>query len=266
MQYNLNASRVPPWLRFPYIESGYRLGGTYSDGILSLFKIHNEWLNAWTMIAANVISTVLFLLHVKNTIDPLNEIEQCPNVSIISAIGPFAVLWISALIHLPFSLGYHLFMPISREVFELWRKLDFYMIFASSLLLAISLGTSVDPWWFGWVNAIPIVFIACDAILFSERKYDRSKQTKQVGMAVVFYLIPMIIQTNNEYTSANEIFYAMGAIASLTIGAVAYAFSIPECFSPGTFDLFGNSHHLMHLSILAAHVCEFGFLLERSSK
>jgi hypothetical protein len=38
----------------------------------------------------------------------------------ITALVPFAALSISALVHMPFSVGFHLFNCISKEVRDLW--------------------------------------------------------------------------------------------------------------------------------------------------
>ena len=39
------------------------------------------------------------------------------------------------------------------------------------------------------------------------------------------------------------------------IGPLVYALSWPERRHPGTYDLFGGSHQLMHISVLAAAIC-----------
>lgn len=55
---------------------------------------------------------------------------------------------------------------------------------------------------------------------------------------------------------------AAGTLASLTLSSLIYAGSWPERLAPGRFDCLGNSHQLMHVGIMAATACEFGFLLD----
>jgi adiponectin receptor len=41
------------------------------------------------------------------------------------------------------------------------------------------------------------------------------------------------------------------------VGAVIYALRIPERFAPGKFDIWGASHQIFHLFVLAAAVTHF---------
>lgn len=135
MSFGLRDSQVPEWLRFHGVTTGYRMGGTYGQALLSLFRIHNECVNAWTMIATSAFSTAA-LAYVLAYIQPVG-------VNIL----PFIIFWFSALVHLPFSVGYHLFMPISPTAYNFWRKLDIAFIFVSSIFLTFSLDFFVFPWW-----------------------------------------------------------------------------------------------------------------------
>jgi len=55
---------------------------------------------------------------------------------------------------------------------------------------------------------------------------------------------------------------ALGALVSLAAGAAAYASGWPERRWPGRFDVFGSSHQLMHVAMVAAHACKHAFLRE----
>ena len=52
----LTSDEVPQFMRHPYILSGYRLGGDTRRCILSLFELHNETMNCWTMIGSAMCS------------------------------------------------------------------------------------------------------------------------------------------------------------------------------------------------------------------
>ena len=45
------------------------------------------------------------------------------------SVQPFTLLYLSAAIHLPFSIGCSLFLGISEDARNLWRSLDIFFIF-----------------------------------------------------------------------------------------------------------------------------------------
>ena len=69
LQYGLTSSDVPQWLVFDSITVGYRMGGDYRSCLWSLFRLHNECLNAWTMIWISAFS-VCGLVYVLNFVHP----------------------------------------------------------------------------------------------------------------------------------------------------------------------------------------------------
>ena len=100
MQYDLSAHEVPDWARYDGKLRGYRLGGTYADCLASLFRCHNNTTDAWTMIAASCISTALAMYILHKRANPV----------------PVVAVWLSALIHMPWSVGNHTFAPMSDAV------------------------------------------------------------------------------------------------------------------------------------------------------
>lgn len=67
------------------------------------------------MIAEGVISIALFIRVATTSNQP------------ITALVPFAALSISVLVHIPFSVGFHLFNCISKEVRDLWCRYVLYV-------------------------------------------------------------------------------------------------------------------------------------------
>jgi adiponectin receptor len=51
--------------------------------------------------------------------------------------------------------------------------------------------------------------------------------------------------------------YVLSMGALYLIGAFIYAFRIPECWFPGSFDIVGHSHQIWHLFVLAAAFVHF---------
>jgi predicted membrane channel-forming protein YqfA (hemolysin III family) len=54
------------------------------------------------------------------------------------------------------------------------------------------------------------------------------------------------------------LWWGVGIVVSLGLGAYVYAVKWPECVYT---DAFWSSHSLMHLFVNAAYFCEFGFLV-----
>ena len=120
---------IPEWLRFDYINTGYRYeeNATYKTYIPTLFTLHNEAINIWTMLIANNISLILFIYSI--IVLPFTWLT----------FTAFLAVYLTSLIHLPFSVAYHLFLPISPETYNTLRKYDIFFIFISSIFLTYAL-------------------------------------------------------------------------------------------------------------------------------
>lgn len=91
---------------------GYRCGGDYKRCTAALFELHTETFNAWTMIAGGVVSSAMLAWVIVAT-----------HGSAL-AVVPFLALTAAVLIHMPFSVCFHLFRGINVDVYNLWRRLD----------------------------------------------------------------------------------------------------------------------------------------------
>lgn len=99
-------NNVPDYLKSEGIQTGYRICKDYKSCLKSLFYFHNETANCWTMIITAIMSTCFFIFAV-NQID--SKIDQIP----------FILFWLSCVLHLPFSVGYHLFGCIDATTHNL---------------------------------------------------------------------------------------------------------------------------------------------------
>lgn len=240
LKYNLTRDQVPKWLQFPHLTTQYRHGGNYWSCCKSLFAWHSETINAWTMICGNIFSFAA-LLYVLN-------IDQPSNINKI----PFITFWLSAALHAPFSIGYHLFMPISESTCNTWRKLDISFIYITTFLLTFSLSYFTMPLCLTILFTTTSTAVATYALSKNfNNVLHRSLNVKLVGCNMIIYMMPMILTGR-----------FLPVLASLAIGGFVYANCIPECYSHGTFDLVGRSHQIMHVCIIIAHVYEFWFIRE----
>lgn len=244
--------QVPEWLTFPFIEKGYRYqnDASYQTLYKSLFTLHNESVNIWTMIIANIISINLLAYSISTTHH--------------SHWHAFIALYLCSFIHLPFTVGYHLFLPKSPETYNIWRKLDLSFIFISSIFLTYALSVHALSFIATYFLCLSSIFCTLFAIrhiskLKPKQKLDKITHTCFISTIVLIYLTPMVITC---FKSNSHIFTVctITTIISLLGGAFAYAFNIPERFCPGCFDFFGSSHNIMHIGLIIAHIFEFIFI------
>ena len=238
-------------MQFPFIVSGYRKDiKNYREAFGTLFKIHNETANIWTMIMSFMLASSLFVYIVS---------FQKEHVNIV----PFVLFYCANVIHLPFSLGYHLFLPISNEIKVYWRNLDITFIFISGTLFACALGYCVLKRILLLILFSTCFNVSCFAIYTIRKKknYDRVLVCKLVGIIVICYMFPMFYHAFTRYD-----FYSfnLGFTTCIVMGisAIVYADCIPEkyAYPPGKYDIIGNSHNIMHLGLMIAYVIEYMFI------
>lgn len=255
---NLACHEAPDHVLFPYILSGYRAGGTYWQCLCALFAWHTETMNAWTMIFCGATSCLL-----------LHRVVVREDVSIGQAF-PFACITFAVVLHMPFSVGFHLFRGMNPTVYNLWRRLDQAFIFIACVPLCLGLCYCVFSAWATLVNVLVttvVAIVGCREVWRLKPDFRRRKSSMVlfVGSGVLCSWFPML------YVGARDLAMqrlslsaaaAAGVIISLGFGSYAYASSVPEKFAPGKFDFFFSSHQIMHWTVLIARICEYAFVLE----
>lgn len=102
--------------------------------LCSLFILHNECLNAWTMLLGALLLTTTSLVFVLSHYS-VREGEH----------SAFVVYWTSFIVHLPFSVEYHQFLPMPARVYNVWRRLDMSFILLMWVQLTYSMRYFVYP-------------------------------------------------------------------------------------------------------------------------
>jgi predicted membrane channel-forming protein YqfA (hemolysin III family) len=234
----VSINNAPKYLH-SYILTGYRINTDYNECFKSLFMVHNETLNCWTMIFNVIVSSVILFYTAHLSV-------------------AFIILWFSCIIHAPFSVGYHLFRCIDTKTHNLWRKLDIIFIIITCNLIYIALGWhSLQVQLFYFILYISIISSLCfiydfiSNIKAGEPIPNKIQHTAKIAFFVMIYLFPMLY--NNDIC-----FYI--AFLSLFIGGSVYGLSFPEKYYPVIFDFIGNSHFIMHISLLFAHLSEYNFI------
>ena len=254
-QFPVSAEDAPKHAVYPFITHGYRKGGTYLDNVNSLFQLHTETMNAWTMIFASVWS--IYASY------SMTEEYGFKNTWI------FWVLTSSALIHLPFSVGYHLFMSMDLPTFNHWRRMDVIAIFGVSVLLTYSLA------YYAFSTVFCLSITALSAIvagyaitkiskLPEEKDINPAQHTLFVSSIVACYMCPMFWVTFRDVFIYKE--FTLASVAtiivlwSLGFSGWAYSTSWPQKLFPGKFNIVGHSHQVMHIGVFLCHVMEWMFV------
>lgn len=143
-------------------------------------------MNAWTMIAGGVVSIAM-----------LSWVTSATQQS-VTALIPFLALTSAVLLHMPFSVGFHLFRGIGPDVYNLWRRLDQIFIFLVSILLAFGLSWHVYDTWIGiTINTAAAAGVAAFGIrdlwgLPPQFQRNRTIVVIFFGCIVMCYWFPMV--------------------------------------------------------------------------
>jgi adiponectin receptor len=249
---------IPEYLKDKYITN-YVIGRTHTECIKNLFKLHNESVNAWTMIFSNL-SVLLIIIY----------IFMRYQFSILYSFV-FIIYLLAYTIHTPFSVCYHTFNNIDKDEYIKWRKYDIYGIFLRFVIHSFTLS------FFTYTNfkyvllntSLTIIVVYYSLLKFKEHEdkheqLDKIEQGKLVGYVVFTYLIPLIYKilisfVNKKYDKI-FIFALLNLIIVFLFGSF-YCFRIPEkYFKPGTFNKIGSSHNLFHFGIILGSICELLYI------
>jgi adiponectin receptor len=256
-KFPVGAGDSPSHAVYPCVTGRYRSGGSYVDNLWSLFRLHTETVNCWTMIIMSLLSVTgtTYVVTSSSSMDPM-------------AVLVFGAFTSAAVIHLPFSVGYHLFTSMRRQVFNRWRRYDIVAIFNVSVLLTFSLSFYVLPWWGCLMNTVVAGIVAARNNAYIRRipdelDLDPAEQSVRVASIVLCYWFPMALALGRDaldsrFTVSSAA--ALGVLAGLVSSSWAYSTAWPQRLSPGSFDVWGHSHQLMHVGVMVCHVLEFAFI------
>lgn len=151
------ANEVPAYLvDNPHITEGFRLLPTHWDAFMSMFYMHNCWLDAWTSVLTGVQAVVLLAVSV---CVPTRQWEHGPGDR-----ACLLLFFLMGILHSPSSVVYHMFghAGISEFWFYFYQRLDFFMIFFAMNFLAVALA------WYPWGHApAAIIAVGCISFVFS---------------------------------------------------------------------------------------------------
>lgn len=233
-------------MEYEYIKRGYRKPcNDIKSAFKSMFRMHNETVNAWSMVVGVLVVTMLTVLY--------------PNPHMLHYLQLTAI-WI----HLPLSFMYHT-LQCSPQYSNVSRSVDIMGVLVASSILTLTLAILV----FGACHVAS--FILCFASIclvvyyylkvfgqdtnLKVKDHIRKKTILIIGIGVLIYNIPMIYLMLFGNTFVIVKILCLLEILSIASAALLYWTGFPESRFPNTFDLIGNSHNLAHMFLIIQQIC-----------
>eukprot|EP01012_Entosiphon_sulcatum_P019397 TRINITY_DN24261_c0_g1_i2.p1 TRINITY_DN24261_c0_g1~~TRINITY_DN24261_c0_g1_i2.p1 ORF type:complete len:285 (+),score=27.88 TRINITY_DN24261_c0_g1_i2:29-856(+) len=245
---NLSLIQVPAWIRFnPYVLESYRPMLTVRQCARSIFCVHNETGNIWS----HLIGCLILAGH-------------CVAAARESHFS-LSLAGFSGALNLFCSVLYHAFMPCCRteQQYRALLNVDVTTVatnMAGSTLVVFNYGyRCLDPQLQHFLIAVfySATLLLCFVNLFSKNVHRR---------AVCFVLFLLLRAGLVFYVECSKGF-ATGmwrgawlhfmSYVTVLLGGFLNTSRIPEKWFPGRFDLWGNSHQLMHLLTLGSMLIAF---------
>lgn len=250
----LKEEDIPSQFRDPFITDGYRKPGcSFWQCCRSIFEVHNETVNVWSHLAA-VLLFGIFTVPVFKTHNPLNDYFVYPLLSF--AVGISAMLIMSS--------AAHLFNSMSSKV----RHICFFLDYAAISTFTFTAGqvfffysrptnTTFYPLQSATLFFTVSAFISASSTYLccaSRHQWIKHKFIIRTGtytFSWVHNTMPFLwrVVVCDGIADCNTIAYRffIRQFLCFFVAALSNASKIPERFTPGWFNIFGQSHHFMHV-------------------
>ena len=182
---------------------------------------------------------------------------------------PLYIFMASAAICMSASATFHWWQVVSRTWAIFLQRLDYVgiaVLIAGSKVPLVFYGFYCRPEWLwthlGWIS---VTLVMCVSVgmsdTFATKEYRSLRAGVFVGTGVAGTVSLMHLLSLPEAGEAEVqrcMLQVLGMGALYILGAVLYAFRIPERFFPdGRFDLFFASHQLMHILVVVAAMVHY---------
>ncbi|KAF7914750.1 uncharacterized protein EAE98_011449 [Botrytis deweyae] len=259
---------LPSWHQDnPSIYTSYRpITHSLRESLKTFFTLHNETLNIHThslpfLISLLLTGLIFYIFSIHFPTSPLVDRFI------------FSLFFLTTMICMGFSMGYHTLMNHSKGIAEIWLKLDFV-----GIVLAI-LGDFVTgiyvafycEWRFQvgyWVMIITLTSATLILLLHPHFQGLRWRTFRVcifigTGCSAFAPIIHAIVYFGwHQVVNGTGMPWYLGEGGFLVLGAMVYSLRIPECYFPGKFDILGHSHQIFHLLVVAASVMHLVGLLK----
>ena len=257
---NVHFFDISPHLRRPHITGGYRTNHSICDCLQSLFQLHNETFNVWS----HLIGCVIFLALLQVVASTSCDAENCPER------WPLYVFVLTALWCLSASAAYHLIGTANDKWTYLTEKSDYVGI------VALIVGSCAPVVWLGFGPAyavtrisylLAITAIGVGVIFCSLSPWFNQRPLLPVFMFIALALCGVVALVHAMFAhdfSPRTVSLLTGVLqmgAFYLTGVALYVSHFPEALMPRQFssitDIWGSSHQLWHVCVLAAAMHHF---------
>ena len=248
---------TPAWMRAQcseHITTGYRVGYTWPKIFRSLFTIHNETANVWSHLLGFLLMLFLGYHAFANVLD----------VSFVT-YTVFVSFFASCLWCLGASTVFHLCWHHSPGVHKTTLFCDHFgisaLITGSMVPLVVFLFTCHPTLQLVYSAVIATVGGFSLVMPWTHVFHTWYWRRLAVFLATVFAgIVPaahaLLIIPRNDVT-APVFFGFLLVLMQYGVGMAIYILQVPECWYPGRFDFWWNSHNIWHICVLAACVTHF---------
>ncbi|XP_072303156.1 membrane progestin receptor beta-like [Eucyclogobius newberryi] len=265
---------VPPVYREPFVLSGYRpVGLSWRCCVLSLFQRHNDVVKVWCpLLAAVAVATRFLFFTVLQAGGVLGVRLQSPEGSGVS-LDPSSLpllLYVSSVVFgLCCSAASVLLRPRSRPVRSSLLLLDAVGrgVHQASRALALSVYSSDSDWTqsaagqlylptaalLAWSSCIS----GCCVELYLQRSKLVHRRLLQGGPVLLGFLLDISPVVKRLHTWSSS-----PAVVLFLLAAVFLFCPVPECLSPGHFDILGHSLQLFQVLQTLSTLCQQEALLQ----
>ncbi|XP_017035937.1 adiponectin receptor protein isoform X2 [Drosophila kikkawai] len=246
---------LPKWLQDnDFLHRGHRPPlPSFRACFKSIFRVHTETGNIWT----HLLGCIAFIGVATYFITrPSVEIQTQEKIV-------FGAFFIGAIVCLGFSFAFHTLSCHSVEMGRLFSKLDYCGI-------ALLIMGSFVPWlYYGfychyqpkviYLSVVCVLGVLSIVVSLWDKFSEPGLRPLRAGVFMSFGLsgvIPAI------HYSIMEGWFSQMSRASLgwlilmgllyILGALLYALRVPERWFPGKFDIWGQSHQIFHILVIAA--------------
>lgn len=225
--YNNNKNKLASWLHQPFIERGYRVNLSYLSALKSIFYLHNETINIWT----HLIASIICLFYMGN------------RSSIYLSMYLFESFITSSF--------FHTFLCCSESVNKFCSKCDYIgillgLLFCSASMFIIYFGNSMIFYFY----SLLICSRTVGGIVLVVNENFMNKHLR-ILLLTLFSGIDLVAFLNFLYYQTIYSREILGYFIAWNISAtICYKFYIPERLILGRFDIIGNSHNILHISVM----------------
>ena len=250
----ISYSDLPEWMKDnDCIIDHYRPQmSTAGSCLKSIFAFHTETMNIWThLVGAAIFVLMAIYLYASN--------YQSMSWSDVLVFGVYFVSIISCLL---FSSIYHIFTCHSKHIAQLCKRFDYCGIsllitgsFISWTYYAFYTDVTSKAIYLTIVTLIGLII----AVISLMEKFGSSEFRFCRALTYLVFGISAGLPVIHYYFFSTD--YVHISITSMLlfafyyiIGALIYAFRIPEKYFPGRFDIMFHSHQIFHVFVVVAAI------------